>query len=378
MNSILQELKSQSYLNVIPSDKYTDKLINMVQIIEAEKKKKKLIKNSIIAVIALIVISTLYTMYQDGAKERARVEREAERKAKIEKQEAERKAKVEEQRKKDNIYRVKHTIFIDKKINTVKNNLVASLNNESIDTTKETFYINKLTKLFNEEENKLISNIENMCTNEAGKETEAIDECIKNNKQEAVKRIPSVKKDLIDNIKKSILDLKFLERNSKLQKSIDTIKGKLQNEKKALKTYTIQSDSYIINGKNLPASLEKNIENTNYNIENYQHQIKHYKNNMKSEKLEIVKPTNLKKKKKLSQIKPKSVYKLKQKEPIQKAVVQKEPIQKEVIQKSSSNNISLQVKELQTKIDNIYIDGGIPSATLLNELKALKELQKQQ
>ncbi len=375
MNSILQELKSQSYLNVIPSDKYTDKLINMVQIIEAEKKKKKLIKNSIIAVIALIVISTLYNKYQEGAQEREHVEREAERKAEIEKQEAERKAKIEKQRKKDNIYRVKHTIFIDEKINAVKNNLVASINNESMDTTKETFYINKLTKLFNEEENKLISNIENICKNEAGKETEVIDECIKNNKKEAVKRIPNVKKDLIANIKKSILDLKFLERNSKIQKIIDTISSKLQNEKNILRKYTSQSDSYIINGENIPASLENNIKNTHYNIENYQHHIKHYKRIIRSKNLEISKPANLEKKNKVSQVKQESVYKLKEKEPIQKEVVKKQVVQEEIVQKSSSDDIVLQIKELQGEIDNIYIDGGTPNTTLLDKLKALKRQQ---
>ena len=359
MNSILQELKSQSYLNVIPSDKYTDKLINMVQIIEAEKKKKKLLINSVIAVIVIIFISILYTMYQEGAEKRA-----------LEAEEVERMAKIEEKRRKNNIHRVKNTVFIDARINTVKNNLVASINNESMDTTKETFYINKFTKLFDEEGNKLVLNIENICKSEAGQETEAIDECIENNKKEAGKRISSMRKDLIADIKKSILDLKFLERNSKLQKIIDTISSKLQNEKNILRKYTSQSDSYIINGENIPASLKNNIKNTHYNIENYQHHIKHYKSIIRSKNLEISKPANLEKKNKVSQVKQENIYTLKQKEPIQKEVVQKQ-----VVQKSSSNNISLQIKELQSEIDNIYIDGGTPSSTLLNELKALKKQQ---
>lgn len=373
MNSILQELNNQSYLKVTPGDEYTDRLINMAQMIAAEDKKKKLIKNAIIAGVALIFISVLYSKYQEWSAERERLAMEAEKLEAKKKAENERKAKIEEKRKKDNIYRVEHTIFIDNKIRAVKNKLVAALNRESLDTTKETFYINKFTKLFDEEENKLISNIENICTKEAGKETEAIDTCVQNNKNAAAKGFPGIKKDLIAKIKKSILDLKFVERNLKLQKIIDTFSRKLQNENNTLKTYTAQLDSYIINGKNPPSSLEKKIDNTHYNIDNYQHQIKHYKKIMQSDTLEIAEPTNLKKKNEITQTKQKNIYTLKKQEPIKKEVGQTN-----VVQKPSSTTIPLKIKRLQTKIDSIYIAGGTPSPALLNELKSLKELQKQQ
>lgn len=373
MNSIFQELNNQSHLKVTPGDEYTDKLINMAQIIEAEAKKKKLIKNTIISGVAFIFIFALYSKYQEWATERERLAIETEKLEAKKKAENERKARIEEQRKKDNIYRVEHTIFIDNKIRAAKNKLVASLNKESMDTTKETFYINKFTKLFDEEENKLISNIENICTKEAGKETEAIDKCVQKNKNAAEKGFPSIKKDLIANIKKSILDLKFIERNSKLRKIIDTTKHELQNEKNTLRTYTTQLDSYIINGKNPPSSLQKKIDDTHYNIDNYQHKINQYKKVMQSKKLEIVEPTNLKKKNEITQTKQKNIYKLKKQEPIKKEVVQKK-----VVQKPSSNNIPLKIKKLQTKIDSIYIAGGTPSSALLRELRSLKELQKQQ
>ncbi|NHJ40272.1 MAG: hypothetical protein FK731_09595, partial [Asgard group archaeon] len=275
----MTEINNQSHLKVTPSNKYTDSLVNMEQIIEAERKKKKLIKNSIIAGVAFIFIFALYSKYQEGAEERAREAREAERKAKI-----------EEERRKKNIHRVTTTIFIEDRLHNIKTNLITSMNKESIDTTKETFYINKFTKLFDKEGEKLISNIEEICESEAGKETEVIDICIENNEKAAEKRIQGMRKDLIADIEKSILDLKFLERNSKLQKIIDTITSKLQNEKNILKTYTSQLDSYIINGKNPPASLKMNIDDTNYNIDNYQHHINQYKNMKLSEKLEIVEP----------------------------------------------------------------------------------------
>lgn len=375
MYDINKIIKDYEHLKNKSNSSYLSKLHDMERILEEESKKLKSRKIKIISSIlflAIIIIFISIKNYNETREkekiEQLRLEKLEQRKIEQERIDRERKISEELIRKEKNINRVKNSIFINQLIEDFKKEQATTLKSEITKTNKEneyvTFFKNNLINF--EKETK--SKIKTICKNEASKDVDAVPYCIENNNNKLQEFLTQENTNISDSIKKVINDLEIFNRNKRLDTFIVELNADLNKNKELIKNSKMKFDDYMINGKNIPTDLRIKIDNLEYKINNITHKINYYENAKKSSNLNIVEPENLKK--------PNITYKTEKKFKTPNEIIQTPEINEQIKKTTLKiNDVSKQIKIIQEKIDDAFINGEKPNPVLIKELEELKKLQ---